>query len=132
MHQLKDLMSRDVKVISPDMTINEAARTMRDGDFGTLPVGEKRPHDRRDFGSGHCDPSRGLRQRARHESARNHVRRHLLTPGRHARTIHEARRSFRCIPSFPCFARGEDHRLRPRGYASNVAVELFSLQRGSG
>ena len=68
MHQLKDLMSRDVKVISPDMTINEAARTMRDGDFGRLPVGEKRPHDRRDFGSGHCDPSRGRRQRARHES----------------------------------------------------------------
>ena len=27
MHQLKDLMSRDVKVISPDMMINEAART---------------------------------------------------------------------------------------------------------
>ena len=38
--QLKDLMSRDVKVISPDMTIDEAARTMRDGDFGMLPVGE--------------------------------------------------------------------------------------------
>jgi CBS domain-containing protein len=34
MHQLKDLMSRDVKVISPDMTIGDAARTMRDGDFG--------------------------------------------------------------------------------------------------
>ena len=30
MHQLKDLMSRDVKIISPDMTINEAARTMRE------------------------------------------------------------------------------------------------------
>ena len=40
MHQLKDLMSRDVKVISPDMTIGDAARTMRDGDFGMLPVGE--------------------------------------------------------------------------------------------
>ncbi len=40
MHQLKDLMSRDVKVISPDMTINEAAKAMRDGDFGMLPVGE--------------------------------------------------------------------------------------------
>lgn len=39
-HQLKDLMSRDVKVISPDVTIREAARTMRDGDFGMLPVGE--------------------------------------------------------------------------------------------
>ena len=33
MHQLKDLMSRDVKVISPDTTIDEAARAMRDGDF---------------------------------------------------------------------------------------------------
>jgi CBS domain-containing protein len=38
--QLKDLMSRDVKVVSPDTTIDEAARTMRDGDFGMLPVGE--------------------------------------------------------------------------------------------
>jgi CBS domain-containing protein len=37
-HQLKDLMSRDVKVVGPDMTINEAAQTMRDGDFGMLPV----------------------------------------------------------------------------------------------
>ena len=40
MQQLKDLMSRDVKVISPDMSIREAAREMRDGDFGMLPVGE--------------------------------------------------------------------------------------------
>jgi CBS domain-containing protein len=40
MHELKDLMSRDVKVISPEMTIGDAARTMRDGDFGMLPVGE--------------------------------------------------------------------------------------------
>lgn len=40
MQQLKDLMSRDVKVISPDMTIGEAAKTMRDGDFGMMPVGE--------------------------------------------------------------------------------------------
>jgi len=39
-HQLKDLMSRDVKVIGPDVTIREAARTMREGDFGMLPVGE--------------------------------------------------------------------------------------------
>jgi CBS domain-containing protein len=43
MQQLKDLMSRDVKVISPDMTIGEAAKKMRDGDFGMMPVGE---HDR--------------------------------------------------------------------------------------
>ncbi len=40
MQHLKDLMSRDVKVISPDMSIREAAREMRDGDFGMLPVGE--------------------------------------------------------------------------------------------
>ena len=40
MQQLKDLMSRDVKVISPDMSIRDAARQMRDGDFGMLPVGE--------------------------------------------------------------------------------------------
>ncbi len=40
MQQLKDLMSRDVKVINPDMTIAEAAKKMRDGDFGMMPVGE--------------------------------------------------------------------------------------------
>ena len=40
MQQLKDLMSRDVKVISPEMTIRDAAREMRDGDFGMMPVGE--------------------------------------------------------------------------------------------
>ena len=39
MQMLKDLMSRDVKVINPDMTIGEAAKKMRDGDFGMLPVG---------------------------------------------------------------------------------------------
>ena len=40
MQQLKDLMSRDVKVINPEMSIGEAAQQMRDGDFGMLPVGE--------------------------------------------------------------------------------------------
>ena len=40
MQQLKNLMSRDVKVISPDMTIADAAKKMRDGDFGMMPVGE--------------------------------------------------------------------------------------------
>ncbi len=40
MHQLKDLMSRNVKVISPDLSIGEAAREMRDGDFGMMPVGD--------------------------------------------------------------------------------------------
>ena len=33
-------MSRDVKVVGPDMTIGEAAQKMRDGDFGMMPVGE--------------------------------------------------------------------------------------------
>ena len=40
MQKLKDLMSRDVKIISPDMTIKDAAGQMRDGDFGMMPVGE--------------------------------------------------------------------------------------------
>ena len=40
MQKLQDLMSRDVKVISPDMSIRDAANHMRDGDFGMLPVGE--------------------------------------------------------------------------------------------
>jgi CBS domain-containing protein len=40
MHQLKDLMSRNVKFVSPDTTIGVAARTMRDGNFGMLPVAE--------------------------------------------------------------------------------------------
>lgn len=40
MQQLKDLMSRDVKVISPDMTIGQAARQMDEGDFGMMPVAE--------------------------------------------------------------------------------------------
>ena len=40
MHQIKDVMSRDVQVISPDATLTEAARCMRDGNFGMMPVGE--------------------------------------------------------------------------------------------
>ena len=40
MHQLKDVMTHKVHVISPDTTIGEAAKKMRDGDFGMLPVGE--------------------------------------------------------------------------------------------
>jgi CBS domain-containing protein len=43
MERVKDVMSRDVKVISPEATLREAAQCMRDGDFGMLPVGE---HDR--------------------------------------------------------------------------------------
>lgn len=41
MQQLKDLMSRNVQVIDPDMTIEDAAIRMRDGGFGMMPVGEK-------------------------------------------------------------------------------------------
>ena len=40
MQKLKDLMSREVQIISPDLTIADAARKMRDGDFGMMPVGE--------------------------------------------------------------------------------------------
>ena len=40
MQQLKHLMSRDVQVISPDMSIGEAATKLRDGGFGMMPVGE--------------------------------------------------------------------------------------------
>lgn len=40
MQKIQDLMSRDVKVISPEMSIRDAANHMRDGDFGMLPVGE--------------------------------------------------------------------------------------------
>jgi CBS domain-containing protein len=40
MQKLKDLMSRDVQVISPDAPIKEAALQMRKGNFGMMPVGE--------------------------------------------------------------------------------------------
>ena len=40
MTQLKEIMTRDVKVITPDMTIGEAAKKMRDGNFGMMPVEE--------------------------------------------------------------------------------------------
>ena len=40
MHKLKDLMSPNVKVISPEMSIRDAATQMLEGDFGMLPVGE--------------------------------------------------------------------------------------------
>lgn len=40
MQQLKELMSRDVKTANPGMSIRDAARIMREGDFGMLPVGE--------------------------------------------------------------------------------------------
>lgn len=37
---LKDVMSYDVQVISPDATLQSAAEKMRDAGFGMLPVGE--------------------------------------------------------------------------------------------
>jgi CBS domain-containing protein len=40
MHKLKDVMTRDVEVISPEAPISQAAQRMRSGDFGLLPVGE--------------------------------------------------------------------------------------------
>jgi CBS domain-containing protein len=40
MNKLKSVMSRDVKVISPDATIKEAAEHMRRGNFGMMPVVE--------------------------------------------------------------------------------------------
>jgi len=40
MHKLKDVMTRDVDVISPEATLAQAAQHMRDGNFGLLPVGE--------------------------------------------------------------------------------------------
>ena len=39
-------MSRDVKVIGPEKTIKEAARMMRDGNFGMLPVETRITHHR--------------------------------------------------------------------------------------
>lgn len=38
--QIKDVMSTDVKLADPGMTLKQAAALMRDGDFGVLPVGE--------------------------------------------------------------------------------------------
>lgn len=40
MQQLKDVMSQNVKILDPDATIKDAARQMRDGNFGLMPVGE--------------------------------------------------------------------------------------------
>ena len=40
MQKIKDLMSRNVQVISPDQTIQEAAQHMLAGNFGMMPVGE--------------------------------------------------------------------------------------------
>lgn len=39
MRTVKDLMTTDVRIIATTATIAEAAKQMRDGDFGLLPVG---------------------------------------------------------------------------------------------
>jgi CBS domain-containing protein len=38
--QLREVMTRDVELADPGMSLKEAASLMRDGDFGLLPVGE--------------------------------------------------------------------------------------------
>lgn len=38
--KLKDIMTKNPTIITPDITLAEAARKMRDGDTGFLPVGE--------------------------------------------------------------------------------------------
>ncbi|MBW7849703.1 MAG: CBS domain-containing protein [Rhodospirillales bacterium] len=38
--QIREVMSRDVKIITPDTLVRDAARIMRDADTGFLPVGE--------------------------------------------------------------------------------------------
>ena len=40
MNKVKDVMSSDVRVLSPDDTIEFAAQQMRDANFGMMPVGE--------------------------------------------------------------------------------------------
>lgn len=40
MKTIKELMSKDVQVISPDETIQDAAQKMLKGNFGMMPVGE--------------------------------------------------------------------------------------------
>ena len=40
MEKLKDVMTSEVQVISPDATIRQAAQKMHEGDFGMMPVAE--------------------------------------------------------------------------------------------
>ncbi|HBT32200.1 MAG TPA: CBS domain-containing protein [Pusillimonas sp.] len=40
MQKLRDVMSTDVKILNPEMTLEDAAQQMRDGNFGSMPVGE--------------------------------------------------------------------------------------------
>jgi len=79
MQQLKDVMSRHVKMVSPDTTIREAAQQMRDGNFGMLPVAENDrmvgaisdrdvTHD--DVGAGAARLARSVQHRVRLADAR--------------------------------------------------------------
>lgn len=38
--QIRDIMTRQVELVTPDTSLTEAARMMRDADIGFLPVGE--------------------------------------------------------------------------------------------
>ncbi|QJE73787.1 CBS domain-containing protein [Aerophototrophica crusticola] len=38
--QIREIMTKDVELVSPNTTLQEAARKMRDADTGFLPVGE--------------------------------------------------------------------------------------------
>lgn len=38
--QIRDVMTRDVRIVSPDTLVRDAAKMMRDADTGFLPVGE--------------------------------------------------------------------------------------------
>ena len=38
--QIKEIMSKDVKFVDPNTTIQEAAKIMREKDIGSLPIGE--------------------------------------------------------------------------------------------
>lgn len=38
--QIKDIMTKDVQLVTPDTVLRDAARMMRDADTGFLPVGE--------------------------------------------------------------------------------------------
>ena len=38
--KVKEIMTKEVKFIDPNLTIKEAARQMREKDIGALPVGE--------------------------------------------------------------------------------------------
>jgi CBS domain-containing protein len=40
MQKIKEVMTRDVRVVSPNDSIEYAARQMRDGNFGMMPVGD--------------------------------------------------------------------------------------------